>query len=65
MEHTVEYFVLQGQIKYGVISRADLEADLMNWTTLYLAGRLQKPVKILECDQDIKIMMKRSVSEQD
>ena len=56
---------MQGQIKYGVISRADLEADLMNWTTLYLAGRLHKPVKILECDQDIKIMMKRSVSEQD
>ena len=53
------YKCLQGQIKYGVISRADLEADLMNWTTLYLAGRLHKPVKILECDQDIKIMMKR------
>ena len=51
--------ILQGQIKYGVISRADLEADLMTWSTLYLAGRLHKPVRLLECDQDIQSLMKR------
>ena len=49
----------QGQIKYGLISRTDLEADLINWTTLYLAGRLHKPVKILECDQDVRALLQR------
>ena len=36
-----------------------LENDLLNWTTLYLAGRLHKPVKILECDQDLKSTLDR------
>lgn len=32
-------------IKYGVISRDRLIADLTAWTDLYTAGRLQKPVR--------------------
>ena len=36
-----------------------LENDLLNWTTLYLAGRLHKPVKILECDPDLKSTLDR------
>lgn len=34
-------------IKYGVVNIDNLCSDLSNWDTLYLAGRLQKPVKIL------------------
>ncbi|XP_024915800.1 phosphatidate cytidylyltransferase, mitochondrial-like [Cynoglossus semilaevis] len=34
-------------IKYGVISTQSLMDDLMHWNTLYVAGRLHKPVKML------------------
>lgn len=34
-------------IKYGVISTAKLVEDLSDWTTLYVSGRLHKPVQFL------------------
>ncbi|KAF9186860.1 Mitochondrial translocator assembly and maintenance protein 41 [Haplosporangium sp. Z 767] len=34
-------------VKYGVVSIDTLCNDLLNWETMYLAGRLHKPVKIL------------------
>lgn len=35
------------EVKYGLISTPRLLSDLKNWETLYLAGRLQKPVLLL------------------
>ncbi|KAM4651314.1 phosphatidate cytidylyltransferase, mitochondrial [Discoglossus pictus] len=34
-------------IKYGIVSTDTLIEDLHHWKTLYIAGRLHKPVKIL------------------
>jgi translocator assembly and maintenance protein 41 len=34
------------RIKYGVITISDLVDDLTHWTTMYAAGRFQKPVSI-------------------
>nr|XP_026692182.1 phosphatidate cytidylyltransferase, mitochondrial [Ciona intestinalis] len=42
---------LEGRmIKYGVISEDTIVKDLLNWNTLYLAGRLHKPVNIVHHD---------------
>ncbi|PQE31911.1 hypothetical protein CJF32_00008832 [Rutstroemia sp. NJR-2017a WRK4] len=42
-------------IKYGVVNLDTLCTDLSEWTTLYLAGRLQKPVKILRDDPRVRL----------
>ncbi|XP_021265368.1 phosphatidate cytidylyltransferase, mitochondrial isoform X2 [Numida meleagris] len=42
-------------IKYGVISTDTLIDDLLHWKTLYVAGRLQKPVKILTQNENGKL----------
>ncbi|EAQ87570.1 hypothetical protein CHGG_04189 [Chaetomium globosum CBS 148.51] len=50
------YVVVNGiLIKYGVVQLGTLEKDLTQWDTLYLAGRLHKPVKILRDDPKIRL----------
>ncbi|KAL1843055.1 hypothetical protein VTJ49DRAFT_3190 [Mycothermus thermophilus] len=50
------YVVVNGiLIKYGVVQLGTLEKDLTEWDTLYLAGRLHKPVKILRDDPKIRL----------
>ncbi|VFV20008.1 Hypothetical predicted protein [Lynx pardinus] len=42
-------------IKYGVISTSILIEDLLNWNNLYIAGRLQKPVKIVAMNENVAL----------
>uniref|UniRef100_A0A240PLJ6 Phosphatidate cytidylyltransferase, mitochondrial n=1 Tax=Anopheles atroparvus TaxID=41427 RepID=A0A240PLJ6_ANOAO len=42
-------------IKYGVVSTKDLLQDLVDWRSLYLAGRLHKPVEIIRNASSSKI----------
>ncbi|KAG6018497.1 hypothetical protein E4U41_003853 [Claviceps citrina] len=42
-------------IKYGVTSIDNLVNDLTTWENLYLAGRLQKPVKILRDHPQVRL----------
>lgn len=50
------YVVVNGTlIKYGVVNLDTLCRDLSEWDTLYLAGRLQKPVKILRDNPSVRL----------
>ncbi|KAI5058101.1 hypothetical protein GOP47_0026271 [Adiantum capillus-veneris] len=40
-------------IKYGVIGMDHLAEDILSWKSLYISGRLQKPVKILVDDWEM------------
>ncbi|KAI9206532.1 mitochondrial matrix Mmp37 [Polychytrium aggregatum] len=42
-------------IKYGVVSIDRLNDDLKNWRTMYLAGRMQKPVMTLREDARVQL----------
>lgn len=42
------------EVKYGVVSMSRLIQDLSLWDSFYLAGRLQKPVKIIKNHDVIK-----------
>lgn len=44
------------KIKYGVVNMDTLRKDLKSWNTLYVAGRLHKPVKILRDEPQIRFM---------
>ncbi|SCU99210.1 LAME_0G02278g1_1 [Lachancea meyersii CBS 8951] len=46
---------INGQVvKYGVVSMDTLLKDLATWNSFYLAGRLQKPVKVLKNDLSVQ-----------
>jgi translocator assembly and maintenance protein 41 len=44
------------KIKYGVVNIDTLLTDLAQWDTLYLAGRLHKPVKILRDEPRVRFV---------
>ncbi|KAK7206610.1 MMP37-like protein [Myxozyma melibiosi] len=48
-------------IKYGVISIERLTQDLLSWDTLYVSGRLHKPVKILRDDPRVRLANQRNL----
>lgn len=52
-------------LKYGVIERSALLSDLLNWDTLYIAGRLHKPVLLVkstpEIDEAIEVNRRHAV----
>jgi mitochondrial translocator assembly and maintenance protein 41 len=50
------YVTINGTlIKYGVVNIDTLCRDLSEWDTLYIAGRLQKPVKILRDNPSVRL----------
>lgn len=42
-------------IKYGVTSVDNLCSDLLSWETLYLAGRMHKPLRIIKDDARVRL----------
>lgn len=46
---------LSQTIKYGVTTVDNLCADLLNWRTLYLAGRMHKPVRIIKDNARVRL----------
>lgn len=48
-------------IKYGVASARRLVEDLEGWTTLFLAGRLHKPVAVLRDDPAVARAQRRNL----
>lgn len=42
-------------IKYGVTTVDNLCSDLLNWQTLYLAGRMHKPIRIIKDDARVRL----------
>ncbi|CAK5270174.1 unnamed protein product [Mycena citricolor] len=42
-------------IKYGVTTVDNLCSDLLNWQSLYLAGRMHKPLRIIKDDARVRL----------
>jgi translocator assembly and maintenance protein 41 len=56
------YITVDGtMIKYAVVNFETLHRDLTEWDTLYLAGRLHKPCKILIEEPNIRVANQRNL----
>lgn len=49
-------------IKYGVIDVEILCADLLDWDTLYVSGRMHKPVAMLIADPRVRLAQQVNLS---
>lgn len=49
-------------IKYGVTSVDTLSSDLLNWNTLYMAGRMHKPIRIINVTPNPRITLNQQVN---
>lgn len=47
--------LLSQRIKYGVVSVDTMCSDLLDWKTLYIAGRMQKPTAVLKDNARISL----------
>ena len=52
----------ESMVKYGVISAADLRRDLEEWSTLYVSGRMHKPVLLLETCPELDTAARHNLS---
>jgi translocator assembly and maintenance protein 41 len=56
------YIIVNGTlIKYAVVNYETLLRDLTEWDTLYLAGRLHKPVKVLFEEPNLRVANQRNL----
>ena len=56
------YITVNGtMIKYAVVNYETLLRDLTDWDTLYFAGRLHKPVKILHEEPNLRVANQRNL----
>lgn len=44
-------------IKYGVTTVDNLCADLLGWKSLYMAGRMHKPIRIIKVCLDFDVLL--------
>jgi hypothetical protein len=52
---TAVNIIISQTIKYGVTTIDNLCSDLLNWSTLYLAGRMHKPLRIIKDDARVRL----------
>jgi translocator assembly and maintenance protein 41 len=52
---TAIHYMPTQNIKYGVTTVDNLCSDLLNWRSLYLAGRMHKPLRIIKDDARVRL----------